>query len=150
MNDAESQCSSSRPQGPFTNIPPAIEAHVELITKAIAHAEEISTSDEQAIVEATPAAEYEWGQKCEAVVEGSLFKETASWMFGKNVPGKKVALRFYFGGLKNFRAAVKSAIDNGWSGFKPMLPAKANGLGQESSAQKVPTASVTAGETFAA
>jgi cyclohexanone monooxygenase len=110
------------PQGPFTNLPPAIEAHVELISNLIAHAEDVrrSTGDDHAVIEATKEAEQKWCQECERVAEGSLFKETASWIFGQNVPGKRVALRFYFGGLKGFYEAVGRVIQNGYEGFVPI------------------------------
>ncbi|KIW33318.1 uncharacterized protein PV07_00176 [Cladophialophora immunda] len=110
------------PQGPFTNLPPALEAHVDLISRLIARAEELRKSSPDAapvpVVEVTPEAEKEWCLECERVAEGSLFKETASWIFGQNVPGKKYALRFFFGGLKAFYEHVQRVIDNGYVGFK--------------------------------
>lgn len=113
----------SGPQGPFTNLPPAIEAHVDLISRLIARAESVrkeASCVQVPVVEALPEAEREWCAECERVAEGSLFKETASWIFGQNVPGKKYALRFYFGGLKGFYESVQRVIENGYAGFKPM------------------------------
>ncbi|KAJ9604381.1 hypothetical protein H2200_011215 [Cladophialophora chaetospira] len=107
------------PQGPFTNLPPAIEAHVDLISRLISRAETARKDGQTAIIEATPEAEQQWLAECEKAAEGSLFKETASWIFGQNVPGKKYALRFYFGGLKAFYEAVQNVIDNDYAGFKP-------------------------------
>lgn len=109
------------PQGPFCNIPAAIEAHVEFITETIKEAEKVSTNAQQALVEPTEQAELEWNKICEKEVEGSLFKETASWIFGSNVPGKPYALRFYFGGLKKFRAELQKVVDEGYRGFKPFI-----------------------------
>ncbi|OCT45246.1 Cyclohexanone 1,2-monooxygenase [Cladophialophora carrionii] len=111
------------PQGPFTNLPPAIEAHVDLISGLIARAEKGRGENKVPVIEATREAEQEWCAECERVAEGSLFKETASWIFGQNVPGKKYALRFYFGGLKAFYEAVQKVIDNDYAGFKPLQPA---------------------------
>ncbi|ETI21551.1 hypothetical protein G647_07898 [Cladophialophora carrionii CBS 160.54] len=111
------------PQGPFTNLPPAIEAHVDLISGLIARAEKGRRENKVPVIEATREAEQEWCAECERVAEGSLFKETASWIFGQNVPGKKYALRFYFGGLKAFYEAVQKVIDNDYAGFKPLQPA---------------------------
>ncbi|KAL6248456.1 hypothetical protein RBB50_004711 [Rhinocladiella similis] len=111
------------PQGPFTNLPPAIEAHVDMISGLIARAEESreqSAGGEAPTIESLPEAEQGWLDECERMAEGSLFKETASWIFGQNVPGKKYALRFYFGGLKSFYEAVQKVIDNDYAGFKPM------------------------------
>ncbi|KIW60171.1 hypothetical protein PV05_00409 [Exophiala xenobiotica] len=113
------------PQGPFSNLPPALEAHIDLISGLIAQAEKTrkqsSSGDVAApVIEALPEAEEEWLDECERMAEGNLFKETASWIFGQNVPGKKYALRFYFGGLKAFNEAVQRVIDNDYSGFKPL------------------------------
>lgn len=75
------------PNGPFTNIPPAIETHVDFITSAIAKAE----TSHSPIVEATAEAEQNWTQLCDEMSKGSLFRRTDSWIFGANVEGKKVS-----------------------------------------------------------
>ena len=108
------------PQGPFTNLPPAIEAHVELIAASIERAEAARKNGGQGIIEALPEAEEAWVQECERVAEGSLFKETASWIFGNNVRGKKVALRFYFGGLAKYYQTLKEVAEDDYRGFKPL------------------------------
>lgn len=111
------------PQGPFSNLPPAIEAHVDLISRLIDRAESFRRQQQSdhvtspILIEALPEAEEAWTQECEQAAEGSLFKETASWIFGQNVPGKKFAIRFYFGGLKGFYQAVQRVIDAGYTGF---------------------------------
>lgn len=110
------------PQGPFCNIPAAIEAHVEFITETIQEAERLSSkSSAQAVVEPTELAELEWNKICENAVEGSLFKETASWIFGSNVPGKPYALRFFFGGLKKFREEIRKVVEDGYRGYEPFF-----------------------------
>lgn len=109
------------PQGPFTNLPPAIEAHVELISRCIERAEKDRLDGAQGVIEALPEAEKEWGQECDRAADGSLFKETASWIFGSNVPGKKYAMRFYFGGLANYYKYVQNMMDNGFRGFKSLV-----------------------------
>lgn len=111
------------PQGPFSNLPPAIEAHVDLISRLIDRAEGFrrrltpGDAEDSKLIEALPEAEEAWSRECEQAAEGSLFKETASWIFGQNVPGKKYAIRFYFGGLKAFYQAVQRVIDGGYTGF---------------------------------
>lgn len=109
------------PQSPFCNIPPAIEVHVEFIAEAIKKAEAESKSGAQAVVEATQEAEAEWNDVCEKAVEGSLFKETNSWIFGGNIPGKPLALRFYFGGLLKFQDELKKVVGEGYRGYKPFV-----------------------------
>jgi cation diffusion facilitator CzcD-associated flavoprotein CzcO len=122
------------PQGPFTNLPPAIEAHVELIAASIARAEVARKKGGQGIIEALPEAEKAWVQECERVAEGSLFKETASWIFGNNISGKKIALRFYFGGLKNYYQTLKDIVEDGYRGFKPLSIGSAETTGGEGDA----------------
>jgi hypothetical protein len=63
------------PNGPFTNIPPTIETHVEFITKAIKLAEQ-----NKRVVEATQEAENGWSETCEQLAVNSLFKVTDSWV----------------------------------------------------------------------
>ena len=41
-----------------------------------------------------------------------------SRIFGANIPGKKNAVMFYFGGLKAYRDQLKDVMDNGYKGFK--------------------------------
>jgi cyclohexanone monooxygenase len=108
------------PQGPFTNLPPAIEAHVELIAASIERAEAARKMGGRGIIEALPEAEEAWVQECEKVAEGSLFKETTSWIFGNNISGKKVALRFYFGGLAKYYQTLKEVAEDEYRGFKPL------------------------------
>jgi cyclohexanone monooxygenase len=111
------------PQGPFCNIPAAIEAFVEFITATIKEAERISAETKRAaFVEPTEQSEQEWNSVCKKAVEGSLFQEAASWIFGGNVPGKPIAVRFYFGGLKNFRAELSRVMSSGYPGYQPFVP----------------------------
>jgi cyclohexanone monooxygenase len=100
------------PKGPFTNIPATIEAEVELITALIQHA------GDALVIESTQEAEDQWCKLCDDVAAESLFVKTESWIFGANVPGKKRALLFYFGGLANYRELAANCVRNGFSGFK--------------------------------
>lgn len=132
------------PNGPFTNLPPTIETQVEFIAEMIDLAEKeleaqqvcdgvmsnghiYPDDDGQAngiqlhvpgLVEATPEAEREWTHLCDKLSANSLFRKTDSWIFGSNVPGKKSAVMFYFGGLANYRKALKDVLENGLKGFK--------------------------------
>jgi len=56
-------------KGPFTNIPPAIEAQVEFITQVIGDAEKASNP----FIEATHGAEQEYSALCEKLAANSLF-----------------------------------------------------------------------------
>jgi cation diffusion facilitator CzcD-associated flavoprotein CzcO len=102
------------PNGPFSNLPPAIEIQVDFISKMIADAEKNSG---KAVVEATPQAEREWTEMCDEISKGSLFRKTDSWIFGANVEGKKRSVLFYFGGLKAYGDVLKDVVGNGYKGF---------------------------------
>jgi cyclohexanone monooxygenase len=135
------------PNGPFSNIPPAIESHVEVISDLIVSAEErgqrpsekvpASTStrhdsfvnDEFSrfsgiaggktpVIEATAEAEQGWTKVCDEVSASSLFRRTDSWIFGSNVKGKAHAVMFYFGGLAEYRKYLRGVAEDGWRGFK--------------------------------
>jgi cation diffusion facilitator CzcD-associated flavoprotein CzcO len=131
------------PNGPFTNLPPTIETQVEFVSDLIQTAEKKASADVPstnghghvnvetngtrknaattiATVEASHEAENEWTELCDKLSANSLFRKTDSWIFGANVPGKKPAVMFYFGGLANYRKALKDVVDNGLKGFKPL------------------------------
>jgi len=109
------------PQGAFCNIPLLIESHVEFVTRIIEEAEKRHVS----VVEASQADEDAWVELCEKFTEGSIFKEAQSWIFGANVPGKKVATRFYFGGLGNYRNELQKVVDDGFRGFPSLTTVSA-------------------------
>lgn len=132
------------PNGPFTNLPPTIETQAEFINELIRVAEAGSAKREVSntavgnshirsdsgtqinskihvlphIIEATPEAELEWAELCDKLSANSLFRKTDSWIFGANVPGKTLAVMFYFGGLGNYRKVLKDVLQNDLKGFK--------------------------------
>lgn len=118
------------PNGPFSNIPPAIETHVEFITSIIETAESTASTKSATVdkrrgetqtkpvaVESSQVAEDRWTKLCDDLSVGSLFRSTHSWIFGSNVPGKKHSVLFYFGGLTNYRAELRRIVDAGFEGF---------------------------------
>ncbi|RTE78288.1 hypothetical protein BHE90_007219 [Fusarium euwallaceae] len=100
------------PQGAFANFPVVIESEVDFITECILHAE-----SKQRIMEVTPTAEQQWSDFCDKSVEGSLFKETSSWVFGANMKGRQTGPKFYFGGVKYYRDWARKEIAAGFPGF---------------------------------
>lgn len=106
------------PQGPFTNIPPTLETHVEFIASTIKHAES-NNQKGTAVVEATAEAEAEWTNVCDEMSKLSLFRQTDSWIFGANVPGKRYANMFFFGGLADYKRRLQEVVEDGYKGFKP-------------------------------
>lgn len=108
----------SGPQAPFANFPPVIEREIEFIMSCIALVEKETTGAvRKPLVEATRTAENEWSSQCDQLVEGLLFKRTASWIFGANIPGRAAKTNFYFGGLGNYRKWVKDVTTTGFRGF---------------------------------
>lgn len=129
------------PNGPFCNIPPAIETHVEMISDMIASAEKPDGSiivhgadnsrlrhdsfvngrseaiPKPPVIEATAEAEQGWTEECDKASASSLFRKTDSWIFGSNVPGKTHAVMFYFGGLSTYRSKLREIASDGWRGF---------------------------------
>jgi cyclohexanone monooxygenase len=91
---------------------------VEVISRCIEKSEKSRRDGNPGVMEALPEAEEEWAQACELAAEGSLFKETASWIFGSNIVGKKYAMRFYFGGLAKFYQHAYGMMKDGFRGFK--------------------------------
>ena len=101
------------PHGPFSNLPPAIEMQVEMITDLVAKA----TREDLASIEISNEAEAAWVNHCDELAAGSLFSQVDSWIFGANIPGKKRTLVFYFGGVGQFRKEAADLIRKGYPGF---------------------------------
>jgi len=122
------------PNGPFPNIPPAIETHVEFISDITKSSEERrerpqvdstnSTNGQSEgpgsrgpLIEATKDGEEEWTKLCDEMSSGSLFRKTDSWIFGANVKGKKHAVLFYFGGLASYRQRLRDVVEHNYKGY---------------------------------
>ncbi|KAK7420811.1 hypothetical protein QQX98_002615 [Neonectria punicea] len=103
----------SGPQGAFANFPVVIENEVDFITACILAAEKKDGS----VIEVFAEAEQQWNDLCDELAEGSLFKTTASWIFGANVQGRKSSTQFYFGGLNKYREWTRKEIEAGFPGF---------------------------------
>jgi cyclohexanone monooxygenase len=98
------------PNGPFTNLPPAIETQVEWIADTVKYMVENGFET----IEPTPEAEDEWLTTCRTIADMTLFPKAESWIFGANIPGKKNAVRFYMGGMGNYRKVLE---ETGYKGF---------------------------------
>jgi cation diffusion facilitator CzcD-associated flavoprotein CzcO len=98
------------PNGPFTNLPPTIETQVEWISDTVKYMVENNIKT----IEPTQDAEKEWLTTCSTIADATLFPKAESWIFGANIPGKKNAVRFYMGGLGNYRKVLE---ETGYKGF---------------------------------
>ena len=106
------------PNGPFTNLVPAIEVQVEFITTLIEEAERTG-----ALIDADPVKEAEWTELCRTIADYTLFPKTDSWIFGANIPGKKHTVMFYLAGMGAYRTALAEVQENGFDGLISRAPA---------------------------
>jgi cyclohexanone monooxygenase len=102
------------PNGPFTNLPPSIEAQVDWIGELIGNAERNGVRT----VEPTPEAENGWTATCEEIANMTLFPQADSWIFGANIPGKKKAVMFYMAGIGAYRQKLGEVANSGYDGFE--------------------------------
>ncbi|KAH9207142.1 hypothetical protein DL95DRAFT_429251 [Leptodontidium sp. 2 PMI_412] len=104
------------PNGPFANLPAVIETQVDIISDLIARVE--NNVKKYGVIEAEKEAEDKWTKLCEELSAASLFRKVDSWVFGRNVPGKKKAVMFYFGGLGPYRKEVAAVVEDNMKGFR--------------------------------
>jgi cyclohexanone monooxygenase len=103
------------PQSPsvLTNMPVAIEQHVDWISGVIQHMRE----GELDVVEPTGEAENEWVDHSQEVAHATLFPQSATWYMGANIPGKPQVFLPYLGGLGPYRQKCDEVAANGYEGF---------------------------------
>ena len=103
------------PQSPsvLTNMPVAIEQHVEYISGVIRHMRDNGLD----VVEPTREAEDGWVDYSQEVAHATLFPESATWYMGANVPGKPQVFLPYLGGLGPYREKCEEVAANGYEGF---------------------------------
>lgn len=115
----------SGPQGPFANAPPNVEMQVNLNNELIQRAEKLRATGAEAVIEALPEAERDWGEHCNELAQATLFPSIPSWIFA-NVPGAPGPIpRFFLGGVANFLAVLEGVVKVGYDGFAAPL---GNGL----------------------
>ena len=98
----------------LTNMPVAIEQHVEWITDCIATMLERGATR----VEPTAASVMQWGEHVNARAEETLMPKAGhSWYLGANVPGKPRVFMPYPGGMHNYREICEDVAAKGYEGF---------------------------------
>jgi cation diffusion facilitator CzcD-associated flavoprotein CzcO len=98
----------------LTNMPRAIEQHVDWITDILSHAIQCDYVE----IEASEAAANEWTQHVTDVANKTLLpKANHSWYLGANVPGKPRVFMPYAFGLNHYRNHCDSVTANGYAGF---------------------------------
>ncbi|MGE0876674.1 MAG: flavin-containing monooxygenase [Burkholderiales bacterium] len=99
----------------LTNMPVAIEQHVEWITGCIAY---MRTNGVDAIEPAEEATR-DWGRLVNEAANATLLaKAPHSWYYGANVPGKPRVFMPYAGGLARYRRICDEVAAKGYAGFR--------------------------------
>jgi cation diffusion facilitator CzcD-associated flavoprotein CzcO len=98
----------------LTNMPVAIEQHVEWITGCIGHLRRNRIDT----VEASPEAARAWGAHVDEAANATLMTHAKhSWYYGANVPGKPRVFMPYAGGLQRYRRICDDIAARGYQGF---------------------------------
>ena len=98
----------------LTNMPMAIEQHVEWIRDCISYVNEKNYSK----IEADPKSSKEWGDEVNAVANKTLLPTVKhSWYLGANIPGKPQVFMPYAGGLPKYTEVCNEVKNNNYKGF---------------------------------
>ena len=98
----------------LTNMPVAIEQHVEWISACIAHMK----AEGLKRVEPLPQASAQWMQEVNQAAAATLLpKAKHSWYLGANIPGKPRVFMPYAGGMAHYRKRCETITANGYEGF---------------------------------
>ncbi|MBM3409395.1 MAG: cyclohexanone monooxygenase, partial [Betaproteobacteria bacterium] len=98
----------------LTNMPVAIEQHVDWITDCIAHMRKQGLSKVEPVESATEA----WLTQVQAAANATLLpKAHHSWYLGANVPGKPRVFMPYAGGMVQYRKLCQQVVERGYEGF---------------------------------
>ncbi|KAG5638888.1 hypothetical protein H0H81_008947 [Sphagnurus paluster] len=68
-------------------------------------------------IEATPDAEAAWGARVEAIAKQGAWYRAKSWYTGANVPGKRVSILTFMGGLTLYSQLCRESAEDGYKGF---------------------------------
>ncbi|MDF2471965.1 MAG: flavin-containing monooxygenase, partial [Rhodococcus erythropolis] len=77
-----------------------------------------------ASIELRRESEDAWLEACLEALEGSLFLETGSWIFGSNIPGKRKTktANFFVAGLNKFIEIADREAEQGYPGYQIHVP----------------------------
>ena len=106
------------PQSPsvLTNMPVAIEQHVEWITECIGNMRKSGKTT----IEATPEAQDQWVGHVNEVVSATLMPRANSWYMSANIAGKPRAFLPYLGpeGIGGYRKKCDEVAAKNYEGFQ--------------------------------
>ena len=98
----------------LSNMPVAIEQHVDWIADCIRYLRE----KKLARIEATVDAEENWVDHVREVSVGTVYHKADSWYVGANIPGKKRVFMPYVGGLDQYRDKCDEVARKDYEGFE--------------------------------
>ena len=105
------------PQSPsvLTNMPVAIEQHVEWVTELI----DYMRRNGKTVIEPTPEAQDQWVAHVNEVVNTTLMTSANSWYMSANIPGKPRAFLPYLDpeGMGGYRKKCAEVAAKGYEGF---------------------------------
>jgi cation diffusion facilitator CzcD-associated flavoprotein CzcO len=104
------------PQSPsvLTNMPMAIEQHVEWVADCIEHMD----VEGYRCIEPTEEAESQWVSQTNMLADQMLFSEADSWYRGENVPDKPTVFTPFPGGLEMYRDICERVAEDDYDGFE--------------------------------
>ncbi len=98
----------------LTNMPTAIEQHVDWIAECIAHMRQVGATR----IEAEPAAAEAWRVETTRAADATLLPmASSSWYLGANVPGKPRVFMPYAGGMAHYAEMCRKIAADGYPGF---------------------------------
>jgi len=97
----------------LTNMPVAIEQHVDWVTDCINYLNVHGLRR----IEAKDEAQEEWVEHVSEVADTTLYPKANSWYVGANVPGKTRVFMPYVGGLDLYKEKCAEVSDNNYEGF---------------------------------
>jgi cyclohexanone monooxygenase len=99
--------------GVVTNVPVAIEQHVEWVADLLGYLRARGHDT----IEATPEAAGEWTAHVQELAAATLYPTADSWYMGANIPGKPRVFLPYIGGLGVYRRRCEQIAAGGYPGF---------------------------------
>jgi cyclohexanone monooxygenase len=99
--------------GVVTNVPVAIEQHVEWVAELLGYAR----AHGHGTIEAELRAADEWTEHVQDVAGMTLYPTADSWYMGANIPGKPRVFLPYIGGLDVYRHRCEQIAAGGYPGF---------------------------------
>ena len=98
----------------LTNMPRAIEQHVDFIHNLIMHKKDNNYS----AVYANSKNQDEWVKHNNDVAHSTLYPLAHSWYNGDNIVGKKKGFMPYVGGVANYKNICDEKVRNNYEGFE--------------------------------